>query len=204
MKNHKYCVYLTIYSGTKLPPFYVGSSSIQQIKNGYNGSIRSKKYKDIYKQEQKENKHLFKTIIIRTSITRSMALAMERFIHIKDNVVKSDLFFNMALATKNGFFGMDNSGANHPLYGIKRSKEERVLISKNHADVSGRNNPMSKIIHIFDKNSKKVLETKGNFKKICLENNLPFTKLKHSYQRDGETLYINLKERYRHTIKKRI
>ena len=30
-----YCVYLTIYRGNKLPPFYIGYSSINKIKAGY-------------------------------------------------------------------------------------------------------------------------------------------------------------------------
>ncbi len=29
-----YCVYLTTYSGDKLPPYYIGSTSIAKISNG--------------------------------------------------------------------------------------------------------------------------------------------------------------------------
>lgn len=28
----KFCVYCTVYSGNKLPPFYIGSSSVSRIK----------------------------------------------------------------------------------------------------------------------------------------------------------------------------
>ena len=31
-----YCVYLTIYTGNKLPPFYIGSTSLKKINKGYN------------------------------------------------------------------------------------------------------------------------------------------------------------------------
>jgi len=66
----KYIVYITKYKGNLLPPFYIGSSYEEKILNGYNGSIRSKKYKEIYKKEQKENKHLFITRILSYHETR--------------------------------------------------------------------------------------------------------------------------------------
>ena len=43
-----YCVYLTVYSGNLLPMFYIGSSSVKKIQNGYCGSISSKKYKNVF------------------------------------------------------------------------------------------------------------------------------------------------------------
>jgi len=49
----KYVVYLTHYKGTKLPKWYIGSSNELKVKNGYNGSVKSKKYKKIYLKEQK-------------------------------------------------------------------------------------------------------------------------------------------------------
>jgi hypothetical protein len=36
-----YCVYLTIYKGNNLPPFYIGSTSIDKIDGGYHGSVMS-------------------------------------------------------------------------------------------------------------------------------------------------------------------
>ena len=98
-----YVTYLTIYSGNKLPPFYIGSSTIEKINNGYRGSVKSKKYKSIWKQELKENPHLFKTKIISKHTNRKEALEKEDYIHRKLNVVKSPLYINMALAS--GCFG---------------------------------------------------------------------------------------------------
>ena len=64
MSDNIYCTYLTVYSGNKLPPFYIGSSSIDIINNGYRGSVSSKEYKQIWKTELKNNSHLFKIMII--------------------------------------------------------------------------------------------------------------------------------------------
>jgi hypothetical protein len=53
--NTIYCTYLTIYSGNKLPPFYIGSTSVNRISNGYHGSVSSKRYKSIWLEELKTN-----------------------------------------------------------------------------------------------------------------------------------------------------
>jgi len=201
MNTHKYCVYLTTYSGKKLPPYYIGSTSIDKIDGGYNGSVKSKKFKKIYDEEQKLNKHLFKTEILFSFSTRKEALEKELELQVENNVVKSENYFNEALASVNGCFGRDTSGELHPLYGIGHTDETRKKISKNHADISGEKNPKSKLIFIFNKNGEKVFETNGNFKSFCKSHKLPFEKLKHSYQRNGEKLYVNIKEKYRHTIK---
>lgn len=104
-----YCTYLTIYDGKKLPHFYIGSSSITKIENGYHGSVSSIKYGDIWKQELKENPELFKTHIISTHESRQEALDHERFLQESLNVVKSPDYINVSLAAKNGFFGRDVS-----------------------------------------------------------------------------------------------
>ncbi len=130
MENHKYCVYLTEYKGDKLPQFYIGSSSIEKVQNGYNGSVSSKKYGKIYKQEQKENKHLFETLILRSCINRKFALKAENYIQKQYNVVKSELFMNQSFARGNGFHGMDNSGATNSFYGKHHSSEAKKKMSK--------------------------------------------------------------------------
>lgn len=124
-KTH--CVYLTIYSGNKLPPFYIGSSTINRVINeGYHGSVRSKKYRAIYEQELRENPHLFKTIIISTYYTREDSITVERRLQIKLKVVKSPMYINRAVAAPNGFFGMDVSGKNHPRYGVSIPIDDRT------------------------------------------------------------------------------
>ncbi len=139
-KKHQYCCYLTIYSGELLPPFYFGSTKVERVKNGYHGSVCSKKWGNIYKQEKKDNPHLFKTIILKTTYNRTTATAVEYFLQKKNNVVKSSFFFNEALAAINGMFGRDTSGANHPLFGVGHSPEACKKIKDNHADCSGENN----------------------------------------------------------------
>ncbi len=59
-----FCTYLTTYSGNKLPLFYIGSSSVERVNNGYHGSVKSKAYSTIWKSELKHNPHLFKTRIL--------------------------------------------------------------------------------------------------------------------------------------------
>ena len=51
MSNTIYCTYLTIYSGNKLPTFYIGSTSVEKIEQGYRGSVSSKRYQSIWEKE---------------------------------------------------------------------------------------------------------------------------------------------------------
>lgn len=105
-----YVTYLTIYSGNKLPQFYIGSSLIDKINSGYHGSVKSKKYKDIWKNELKQNPHLFKTKIISTHETRELATAKELKLQKLLNVANSPMYINMAYAAPNGFFGISTKG----------------------------------------------------------------------------------------------
>jgi len=143
MKNQrKYVVYLTQYKGTKLPSWYIGSSYEEKVNKGYNGTVLSKKYKEIYRKEQNENKHLFKTRILSYHKTREEALTEELRLQKLHKVVHSNKYFNESYATINGMFGRDVSGELHPMYGKHHSDKSKLLISKNHADVSGENNPI--------------------------------------------------------------
>lgn len=125
-----YCVYLTVYFGNKLPRRYIGSTKVERIHQGYNGSIKSKKYKSTYLEEQCENKHLFKTRILSYHSSHEEAIAEELRLHIKYNVVKSDKYMNMSLASQSGCFGRDLSGINHPMYGKKQTEDVKKRISK--------------------------------------------------------------------------
>lgn len=126
----KYCVYLTVYSGNKLPPFYIGSSDEEKINSGYRGSVQSKKYKKIWEEELRNNQSAFKTIIICYCDSRENCLSRELELQKKLNVVKSTLYINESFAQPNGFHGMNNSGKNHPSFGLKQSKETKDKISK--------------------------------------------------------------------------
>ena len=104
----QYCVYHTTYSGTLMPPNYIGSSSVDRVLNeNYQGSVRSVRYKDIWKSELKLHPELFSTVIVSRHDTREDATWNELMIQKLFNVVNNDLFINMAYAAPNGFFGRD-------------------------------------------------------------------------------------------------
>ncbi|UYD60185.1 hypothetical protein OPFAMLBM_00164 [Aeromonas phage avDM12-TAAL] len=121
-----FCVYLTIYSGDKLPPYYIGSSSVDKINNGYRGSVQSKKYGQIWKQELATNPDLFDVVIIEECDTRLLALERELYWQKRCDVVRSSDFVNMSYAQKHGFFGMSTAGRKH-------TEESLELMRKNSA-----------------------------------------------------------------------
>ena len=100
----QYCVYHTTYSGTLLPPNYIGSSSVDKVLNqNYHGSVSSKRYKSAWLSELKLHPELFSTIIISYHDTRSSATHKECQVQKLLNAVRSDLFINRAYASVNGF-----------------------------------------------------------------------------------------------------
>lgn len=118
-----YCVYITYYKGNKLPQKYIGSSSIEKIKNGYRGSVSSLEYKETWESEIKNNPTLFETKIISKHRTRKKALEKELEIQKQYNVVESTEWINKSYAQPNGFFGMDVSKEKNPMYGRIRKGE---------------------------------------------------------------------------------
>lgn len=78
-KNLPFCTYLTIYSGNKLPPFYIGYKDVLSVIKGYHGSVTSEFYKSIWLKELKENPKLFKTIILTYHETASEATKKESY-----------------------------------------------------------------------------------------------------------------------------
>ena len=132
--HKEFCVYLTTYMGDKLPPFYIGSTSIKRIEAGYRGSVCSKKYKQIWEKELNENPQLFKYQILAELETRKNALIEELYWQLQFDVVKSHDFINMSFASINGFYGMDTSGKNNPMYGNKcLSGENNPMYGKHHS-----------------------------------------------------------------------
>ena len=125
-----YCVYLTIYSGDKMPSLYIGSSSIDRVKNGYRGSVSSKKYKSIWIEQLKISPALFETKILKTFNNRKDATFHENQIQHELNAVEDENYINMWYASPNGFKGYDSSGENNPNYGKKHSKETKEKISR--------------------------------------------------------------------------
>ena len=97
-----YCTYLTVYTGNKLPPFYLGSTSVDNINKGYRGSVASKNYKSIWKQEIASHPELFKTIILTKHETREEAMERELVFQEAFTVARNPMYINMAHA--NGKF----------------------------------------------------------------------------------------------------
>ena len=97
-----YCTYLTVYTGNKLPPFYIGSTSVDNINKGYRGSVSSEKYMDIWKQEIASHPDLFKTIILTRHETRQEAMEREVVFQEAFTVARNPMYINMAHA--NGKF----------------------------------------------------------------------------------------------------
>jgi hypothetical protein len=93
--NTPSCVYLTIYSGNKMPPYYIGSTITDNVINkNYYGSVSSKKYKTIWSSERKNNPHLFDILILSEHTTRSDAHVEGLRLKILKDVVESPDFIN--------------------------------------------------------------------------------------------------------------
>jgi len=96
-----YVVYVTCYRGNRLPPFYIGYTSVSK---GYNGTVKSERYKAIWRQERVAHPELFKTIILSRHSTKDEALAREEFLQRFFDVPNNPMYVNMAIA-RVGFRG---------------------------------------------------------------------------------------------------
>ncbi len=113
-----------------------------------------------------ENPHLFKTQIIHSYYSRKMALFKEKRVQVRLDVVRSSMYFNESIAQVNGMFGRDNSGENHPLFGIGHSEKTKSLISLNHSDVSGEKNPRARKILLISPTGEFII-CHGDLSKKC-------------------------------------
>ncbi len=89
-------------------------------------------------------------------------------------------------------------------YGKKHSDETKKIISKKHLGkkksqkmkddmskrVSGKGNPSAKIIFIFNDDNQIIYKCFGNFKQICIDNNLPHNLFVKSY-RNNKKIFQN-------------
>ena len=114
MPTSIYCTYITIYTGNKLPPFYIGSTSTDKINKGYRGSVKSQKYQSIWKQEITSHPDLFKTIILTRHETRQEALDKEIIFHESLSVARNPIYINMAHANGKFFSSEGNPGTRSP------------------------------------------------------------------------------------------
>ena len=115
-----YCVYITEYFGNNMPKYYIGSTSVDKINNGYRGSVASIAYRDIWESEPS---HLFNTKIVKTFEDRIEALSYELELQKELNVVDDPDYINMSYAQPEGFFGRDVTGPKNPMYGKSRKGE---------------------------------------------------------------------------------
>lgn len=124
---NEFCVYQTVYSGNKLPRYYIGSSSVEKVKSGYRGSVCSKQFKNLWKEELQCSPEHFRTFIISRYGTRKEALASELLYQIAFDVVKSEHYINKAYACK-GF--INEGGINSPMFGKHHTKEVKQKMSE--------------------------------------------------------------------------
>jgi len=92
--------YLTVYKGNKLPPFYIGYTKETKMKRGYKGSVKSKKYREIWNSEIQENSNLFETKILTRHLTKEDALHKEEKLHLSLKVHKNILYVNQCISNK--------------------------------------------------------------------------------------------------------
>ena len=87
-----------------MPPFYIGSSSMDKVASGYCGSVKSAAYGETWRKELEQHKELFETKIVSTHSSREDALKRENQLHKKLRVVANPLYINKATAA--GSFGI--------------------------------------------------------------------------------------------------
>ena len=86
-----------------MPPFYIGSTSVEKVAKGYRGSVKSAKYGKIWAEELELHPELFDTRIITLHNERIAALNRENALHVCLDVVKNPLYINQSRAS--GCFG---------------------------------------------------------------------------------------------------
>lgn len=125
-----YVTYLIAYRGSLLPPFYIGSTSLDRINRGYKGSVNSVEYRAIWKSEWSENPHLFTMHVIGRYSTREEAYAVENRLIIAVNAVNSSLYINK---TSSSFgLGFHPCGEKSPRFRVPHTLEAKAKMSAVH------------------------------------------------------------------------
>lgn len=124
----KFCTYLTVYLGNRLPPFYIGHSSIKRVAKGYHGSVSSSKWKAIWKEELELHPELFKTKQLRTFATREQAVASEAKLHDHLDVRRHPLHINMCNASMR--FYQEGPLQEHVKENLRRIKTGKKMSEK--------------------------------------------------------------------------
>ena len=208
-----FCVYLITYLGDKLPPkrtgeitpyLYLGSTLVKNIEeNGYRGSVRSKKYMKIWKDEIKINPHLFSTQILSYHKTKQDAEIEEKRLQLLYKVVKSPEYINLSVAQPNGFYGKPMNGDNHWAFGKTKDSDERLALKalnqsgENHWTYSGYSEEIHKdVMALHDENH--PFETISKSLSIRVEDIKKIIKLETIYRKTSEKQ--RKKNRYNNTV----
>lgn len=132
--SKKYCTYITCYRGNKLPPYYIGYSTTHKVLyKKYRGTVSSKKYQLIWKEELLNNPHLFKTYILTTHDSQREAIQKEAYFQMYQYVYKNPMFINRAIGNK--FIAKDvvsketRAKQSRAAKGRKHSEESKIKMS---------------------------------------------------------------------------
>lgn len=104
-----YCVYLTVFSGSELPPFYIGSSNENRIAVGYHGSVKSIEYEKIWNFQLKNFPEKFQTTITSRHKTRKEAARREHEILKFFDAANNVMYINKSNAGSDFFAGQKHT-----------------------------------------------------------------------------------------------
>ena len=93
-----FCVYVTFYGGNKLPPFYIGYVRVNRLFSGYHGSVSSKQYGVIWKEELRAHPELFKTKILKIYNHKEETQEREYFLQKSLSVSTNPLYSNKIIS----------------------------------------------------------------------------------------------------------
>jgi hypothetical protein len=176
-----FVVYLTMYSGNLLPKWYIGSSSEEKVKNGYNGSVSSRRFKDIYIKEQKDNKHLFRSRILSYHSVRDEATNEEKRLQRLHKVVNNELYINQAYADKTHCFELSQVGELNPMHD-KGYKLEGKKNGRHHSNYDYTKSDVgSKISKSLKENGNVAKDKNPASKKYYIKHNDEFIDLPKGY-----------------------
>ena len=80
--------------------FSVPEEFIDKIEKGYNGSVKSKKYRIIWESERRHNRNLFKTIILKTFSSKLEATESEEKLQKYFSVHRNPMYINQNISGK--------------------------------------------------------------------------------------------------------
>jgi hypothetical protein len=126
----KFCTYLTTYSGSVLPPFYIGYCKTTNFDRGYHGSVSSVEYRDSWKFELKNSPEKFRTFVLELFDTQEKALDAELSVQKTLSVVKNPLFANRTFSKKKFDSSLLSAGAKQAIKdGLSRTNAGRRMIT---------------------------------------------------------------------------